>query len=1133
MRKSRFLFTSLILCIFCTVASAQGYSYIELSPSDGFPSKVTAIYVPKSDFALIGSDDGLYILSNNNSVRHADAGLLPDSPVIAINGDRSGIIWVLTEKGFKGIKDFSGSGASSTIPGPDGVVAYSVLTIGNCVYFGCVNQVIKYDPASGEFSPFISFNTDKPFYINQMMIGSGNGGNDLLLFNHNGEKYFIYNLADGVIRPSACNWRPSLFVGFSDSGGLLWLSDFDRGIVSIGSDGKETNRFNTANSALNCNTILCFAEINGELWLGTAGGGINILDTATGKIRPLSGMSQGVHRFPATTISSIFCDSNGQVWCGRPFGGILIIKPSSIDKFPVSEIRPRIVPEGFSAFLQDGGSDKIWLGTKGSGLLSFNPNTSTFTSYPSTAGLNIGDMCRLDSSALILTCPNKGVFIFNKYSGEISRIREIQSNFFGQNANGKEESIENDYQGRILIFSDHIARWNPKTDGLNSREVFPRDEERSGIYTPVGGARGEYITDDTHLYRWNELKPAKLDAIYEVTDGLKITASTMGGDDEIWFAAGDHLYCYKVSTGEIFCGSHIFSEGIMSLLCDNKGRIWIGTQIGLYIFDPVTKGVITLDRFDGISDDIYAPDAKLCSSDGDVYFGGKEALVRIKSDYRVASGGNHEQTIVSGVSIDGRPIKNFNNLRVPYSHNLINISFFTKSNNILKSVLYRIHIDGPGNSTIDEETFTPFLELVHSQPGWYKVSVSTNGPDGIWTPMEQIYSFKILYPWYLRWWAFLLYAVVAYALISLINSQKIRKRDSDRLAETDKERYNFLVNVSHELRTPLTLITGPLSRVLKNDYLEPEDKKSIIKANQQADKMVILLNTVRMMNDIEEGRLKIRKAPSKMNAMLKHASDHYREEAAEHNMEIVLRLDPTIGNVMMDENLCRCVFDNMMINSIKHNAEGCHVTVWSGWNSDSSAVRVGVRNHGNGIGDVSLSSLFLNYYDNTEEKAGFGIGLVYAKSLIYAQGGDFGAYNNNDDRGSTFWFELPADGSSRRTEDQINSQLDKLTSQIEAKKLEDKTILFVDSDADLRNFIKEELSEYCKEVLTAPNVQTAMDLLGDNTVHAILCDFSPDSYGNSLTDTVRATPHLKHIPIIPAMKPFTVEDILRLLDNKV
>ena len=380
--------------------------------------------------------------------------------------------------------------------------------------------------------------------------------------------------------------------------------------------------------------------------------------------------------------------------------------------------------------------------------------------------------------------------------------------------------------------------------------------------------------------------------------------------------------------------------------------------------------------------------------------------------------------------------------------------------------------------------------------------------------------------------------------------EQMRALEEAKMSEqAGNERYNFLVNVAHELRTPITLIVGPLRRCLRTEDMSQKSREVITRACQQADKMTNLLNTVLTTNKIEQGAETAQLEDTPLNAWLSETSDEFRDEAEVHNMRITLQTDPSIGQVPMDGHLCRIVFSNLMINALRHNRPGRDIEVGSSWSEDGGAVRISVTDHGSGIGDIDVSKLFLRYYRDTEEKTGFGIGLSYSKTIVDEHNGRIGAYNNSEG-GATFWFELPAGENTR-----IALSGDEAVPEL-PQGLAGKTVLYVEDDHDLREYMQMEMEGVCRKLLTAYNGRKALEMLKQGELpDVIITDvMMPELDGLALCHLLKTNPAYKHIPVIMLSaradaesikrgysakadfyldKPFDIDQLLDILENKI
>ena len=203
-----------------------------------------------------------------------------------------------------------------------------------------------------------------------------------------------------------------------DSQQRLWTTSYNKGVSCFDREGHLLASYTTENSDLSHNIILCMSEYEGDIWMGTDGGGINILDPETGKIRVLTYIPGDKNALPDNSIQSLYADADN-LWVGSVKGGLINIRRSFIRSY--SDV-PLNANSGLSekavlAFCQEERSGDIWIGTDGGGINRFEPNARNFVHYPRTWGEKVTSICSLNERELLVTLFSKGIFAFDKRTG--------------------------------------------------------------------------------------------------------------------------------------------------------------------------------------------------------------------------------------------------------------------------------------------------------------------------------------------------------------------------------------------------------------------------------------------------------------------------------------------------------------------------------------------------------------------------------------------------------------------------------------------------------------------------------------------------------------------------------------------
>lgn len=217
--------------------------------------------------------------------------------------------------------------------------------------------------------------------------------------------------------------------------------------------------------------------------------------------------------------------------------------------------------------------------------------------------------------------------------------------------------------------------------------------------------------------------------------------------------------------------------------------------------------------------------------------------------------------------------------------------------------------------------------------------------------------------------------------------------------------------VSHDLRNPMGTILGYTEMLLQSKAAESlqEDQKLVL--GKIRDNSLFVLNMLGELMDsamIESGKVRVDAFPCDISGPIKTSADRCRAAAnkKEIGLELELPREPLRPNV--DLGKIGRVLDNLLTNAIKFSKAGTTITV--GAVRDGDAVRVWVRDQGQGIRDDEIALLFKKFSrTSTRSTAGeksSGLGLYIVRSLVKLHGGDVRA-ESAWGAGSTFSFTLP------------------------------------------------------------------------------------------------------------------------------
>jgi PAS domain S-box-containing protein len=345
-------------------------------------------------------------------------------------------------------------------------------------------------------------------------------------------------------------------------------------------------------------------------------------------------------------------------------------------------------------------------------------------------------------------------------------------------------------------------------------------------------------------------------------------------------------------------------------------------------------------------------------------------------------------------------------------------------------------------------------------------------------------------------------------------TDQIRSREfeAEKIAaqKASKAKDDFLAALSHELRTPLTPALAAATYLRDNAERLPPDfveDVEIIKRNVQLQARLIddLLDLTR----IARGKLHLELEDCDAHSIIQNAVETASSAIAAKQLNISTQFEAKAYHILADCIRLQQVFWNLINNAVKFTSQGGQIIIRT-FNDKSKRFHFEISDTGIGIEPQRLASLFQPFEQAdpsvSRQFGGLGLGLAISKRLIDLHNGKIEAESRGRSFGATFKVTLDSlpQGTAAVS----------LNHRVGGKTSNPLHILLVEDHQDTRRTLSRLLTHFGHDVVTADNVERAMDIIGSNNINVVLCDIGlPDGSGYEVAAQARANGGIKAIAL--------------------
>lgn len=762
---------------------------------------------------------------------------------------------------------------------------------------------------------------------------------------------------------------------------------------------------------------------------------------------------------------------------------------------------------------------RVWFGTDGDGIKLFDRKHGVVESFASTRGKKVVSLAELPSDELLVAVFDEGFCRFNIAADRLTPLSFMDNDFRG---------------GCVPLFFDCgdtvVVGGQMKLIYDKRSHHFTKAGPNCGSsVVPVFANQNEWIGyDDYAVLKIDRADMSKMESVFHRSSKIDAAAYEIASD-KMWLCVEHELLRLNLDDGTTERFSFPLSDNVYTMAFDHHGRLWIGMTRNILCFIPDENRFVIYDNTDGVIANEYFRRSSMVARNGDIYMCGVNGVAVIPASMSLNKLDNIVSVVLDRFAVDGEPAVCRSNgvFRIPSRFNSIEVRLIVDKRDSFKKDRFRFQVAGSNNIVVESDDEQ--LTLPQMVSGRYSLSVSSLTSYGTWTSAEHIADFRVLPPLWLRWYAIVIYCVLAvaaavctYLYIVRLDRKRIaemRDRDARKLADRKIE---FMINISHELRTPLTLIYTPLKAMLDSDSYTDSQKGELKQIFRQAANMNRLVDMTLEMRNMESDGGSIDKSVTNFNDWLVATVEQFDSQYRLKQIFLSVEVCPQVEPFCFDSDKCSIVLSNLLNNALKYSSEGTGVKVAASIveRDRGTMVRVEVIDRGMGIEGVEVSKLFERYYQRNSRSEGYGIGLSYAKMIVDKHGGNIGAVPNRQG-GSTFFFELPytlesVDRSDRAALfDTVTDRRDddsRPSAGVDARKL---SVLFIDDNADIRSMLASNYEGRFSSIRFAADGVDGLESARTFQPDVVVCDvMMPAMDGITFCRELKTDIAISHIPVV-------------------
>jgi ligand-binding sensor domain-containing protein/signal transduction histidine kinase/DNA-binding response OmpR family regulator len=1132
----QFILTAFLLCTVSINALGSGqYYFRHYKSDDGLPNNtVTCTVQDHFGFLWFGTKDGIcrfngqdFTVLENPSLKSCINGM-----TFSLCEDHDGMIWCCSTNGTGYYNLYT-----SEVTCVKELEGHRFVDINvdkdNNVWFVSSGSVFKLDRSTGEFVRYSAerhFNALHSCVDEEGYIWFTTYQGDIRRYNPDTDYFEIFPLITD--RTNTADIYPIHIETINEKYLLISTNTYD--LIRLNINTGDSEYLIHVGHPVNC----LLPRTDSEYWVGTLDG-LVVYDDHQKSTSFINDFARNA--LSNTNVISMLQDNEGNIWLGTYYGGLNLWhnRKNSFGQIFYTGYEGTFYGKLVHALTPDENGD-LWIGTEDGNLnkLSFKDRVSEWYSskkgFPSN--LNIHGLLQ-EEDLLWIASYNKGLFLYDPDTDKIEKHSGLPSD--------QCVCILKTDDNTILIGTTYgLYRYERTTDsfvfidGPGHRFIHTLYQDSFGTVWVGTYGSGIFYSKDG-LMRFDSIQTG-------TGNGLESNYITYFYEDTshtLWVATEGGGLCRTSLEGNVTFTHITRNHGLPSnIACavtqDQKGLLWVSTTKGLATVDPRTDSVLKvyLDN-NGIVGNQFSygscyqfPSGQIClgTTNGMITFNPANLKDPITSAplyiHDIHTGTDENYNLMNS---DGHSSVTSDKIRIRQADAAyLSISFSALYYSNICTPFYEYTLSSGRRQSIKKVSTENTIVFTDMNPGHYRFNVKVLGSNS--PESHKSLSIVVIPPLHKSVCAYILYfliigAIILFFIILLFKKRKIEETSKLEQMEALKQKeifdakINFFTNITHEIRTPLSLIKMPVEKIiLHKEYTEAsKDDMMTIKAN--TNRLLELTNQLLDIRKMEKNQITVNFIKEDIGSIVRKTCEYFAKAAKEQHISYTVNIPDRPVMMMLSSEIVKKIISNLLSNAIKYCKNSIELSLTVSENEENVIVRV--TNDGDLIPNNEREKIFTPFYQIRTVSAqlkgsnGTGLGLPYARTLTNLHKGSLVLDTEVKDKNS-FVLTLPLDQPSLIHETDQDAGEDKLADSDSDSDSSKHTILIVEDAAEMRRYLSRELSsEY--NVFTASNGEEGMSIIKEQKIDLVVTDLMmPVMDGCQLCNFIKNDIEYSHIPVI-------------------